>query len=441
MALEGTLKDFSLADIFQLIGLQRKTGILTLQSEIDTVTVTFLDGKIVGAESVEKKLEDRLGRVLVKRGYISNEQLEEALAMQRETLQRLGYILIKNNVLSQEELKKALQDQINQILFRLFRWKEGYYHFRQEKTVHFDKENITPISAENILMAGVQIVDEWPRIEERIPNMELVFRKKAVPPGFKIITKHEEEESDFTLLEEAVDEADHVPEKESTDLDSVITLSREEEMAYALVDGDRTVQAIVDACHQGEFETLKAIYSLLELQLIELDQSELPEKYEEIGEKDRFEFIKKNVGFIVVLGVLAVAFVFLPFNPLGAVKGLFDNLSLFFHPRVQSNPAVFEEFNRLKFDRIQYALKIFYLNNRSFPSSLDRLVNDKYLTQQDILDVWGNAFDLSSSDLDNEIRSAGPDGIMHTPDDISVKEILIDNLNESVFFPHDLKQG
>ena len=35
MALEGTLKDFSLADIFQLIGLQRKTGILTLQSELE----------------------------------------------------------------------------------------------------------------------------------------------------------------------------------------------------------------------------------------------------------------------------------------------------------------------------------------------------------------------------------------------------------------------
>ncbi len=33
MALEGTLKDFSLADIFQLIGLQRKTGVLTSAHE------------------------------------------------------------------------------------------------------------------------------------------------------------------------------------------------------------------------------------------------------------------------------------------------------------------------------------------------------------------------------------------------------------------------
>ena len=33
MALEGTIKDFGLPDIFQLIGLQRKTGHLTLINE------------------------------------------------------------------------------------------------------------------------------------------------------------------------------------------------------------------------------------------------------------------------------------------------------------------------------------------------------------------------------------------------------------------------
>ena len=31
MALEGTLKDFALPDIFQLIGLQKKTGMLYLK--------------------------------------------------------------------------------------------------------------------------------------------------------------------------------------------------------------------------------------------------------------------------------------------------------------------------------------------------------------------------------------------------------------------------
>ena len=41
MALSGTLKDFALPDIFQLIGMQRKTGLLTLESDRETVSVVF----------------------------------------------------------------------------------------------------------------------------------------------------------------------------------------------------------------------------------------------------------------------------------------------------------------------------------------------------------------------------------------------------------------
>jgi len=363
MALEGTLKDFSLADIFQLIGLQRKTGILTLQSEIDTVTVTFLDGKIVGAESVEKKLEDRLGRVLVKRGYITEEQLDEALETQRETLQRLGYILIKNNVISQEELKKALHDQINQILFRLFRWKEGYYHFRQEKTVHYDKENITPLSAENILMAGVQIVDEWPRIEKKIPNFDLVFRKRPLPPGTRIETRHEEEDSDFTLLEEAVEEI--LPEEDEADPDeNIISLSHEEELAYALVDGDRSVQIIIDSCHQGEFETLKGLFSLLNSELIEFTESDIPEKIEEEKETQSFEGLKQIVIYSSIAFIfLALLLVFLPFNPIQAVDNMADNIGNIFHPTVNKKTMLFNDLNSINLNKIHFAIKIYYLTN------------------------------------------------------------------------------
>src|SRR5512145_578631 len=112
MALEGTLKDFSLADIFQLIGLQRKTGVLTLRGKDDTVTVTFLDGKVVAADSLNKRLENRLGNVLVKSNTLTQEQLGQALEIQKETLQRLGFILTHYKIISQEALRSALQLQI-----------------------------------------------------------------------------------------------------------------------------------------------------------------------------------------------------------------------------------------------------------------------------------------------------------------------------------------
>jgi hypothetical protein len=95
MALEGTIRDFGLPDIFQLIGLQRKTGLLTLVNERDdeSVTVTFENGMVVMADSSARRLEDRLGNVLVKQGKITRERLDEALGVQRQTLQRLGHVL------------------------------------------------------------------------------------------------------------------------------------------------------------------------------------------------------------------------------------------------------------------------------------------------------------------------------------------------------------
>src|SRR5579862_1626120 len=100
MALEGTIKDFGLPDIFQLIGLQRKTGVLTLKSDKESVTITFENGMVVMADSSAKRLEDRLGYVLVKQGKLTKEKLEEALQTQKATLQRLGHILTTQNAIT-----------------------------------------------------------------------------------------------------------------------------------------------------------------------------------------------------------------------------------------------------------------------------------------------------------------------------------------------------
>ncbi|MET0405181.1 MAG: DUF4388 domain-containing protein, partial [Cystobacter sp.] len=54
MALTGTLKDFGIADILQLIGQQQKTGVLALTHKDDSVHVAFKDGNIVKAESAHR---------------------------------------------------------------------------------------------------------------------------------------------------------------------------------------------------------------------------------------------------------------------------------------------------------------------------------------------------------------------------------------------------
>ncbi|HSN67665.1 MAG TPA: DUF4388 domain-containing protein, partial [Thermoanaerobaculia bacterium] len=261
MALEGTLRDFSLADIFQLIGLQRKTGMLTLKGKDDTVTVTFLDGKVVGADSLNRKLENRLGTVLVKTGYLTPEQLAQALEIQKETLQRLGFILTHHQIISQEELRDALQLQNMQIIYRLFRWKDGEYHFSQETVIEYDHDNVTPVSAESILMEGARMMDEWPIIEKRIRSYSMVFRHKAVGQEIAVVEDEDADEVDF-------DPGAGAKKKKKPGGDK-IRITPQEKMIYDMVNGKATVAEIIESSRLSEFDTAKALYELLSRDLIE----------------------------------------------------------------------------------------------------------------------------------------------------------------------------
>jgi hypothetical protein len=257
MALEGTIKDFGLPDIFQLIGLQRKTGTLTLQSDKEEVTVTFENGMVVMADSSAKRLEDRLGHVLVKQGKLSAARLEEALQTQKATLQRLGHILVTSNAISSKDLRDALQVQVSQIVFKVFRWRDGEYLFAPTDSVDYDRDNFAPMSADFILMEGIRMVDEWPIIEKKIPSMDLVFRP-VVDHALIEVVEADGEESTFGSLTDA----------KRAGASSKIRLTRQEENIFRKVDGTRTVQGIIDATGLPEFETCRTLFDLLTRNLI-----------------------------------------------------------------------------------------------------------------------------------------------------------------------------
>src|SRR5512137_1054241 len=107
MALEGTFKDFGLADIFQLIGLQKKTGVLTVRGEGGRlVTVSFEKGAVVFADEFQRTEAERLGNVLLRTGLMNKEQLDQAIAVQKSTSQRLGHVLVGQQLITQQALSQ-----------------------------------------------------------------------------------------------------------------------------------------------------------------------------------------------------------------------------------------------------------------------------------------------------------------------------------------------
>ena len=137
MALEGNLKDFSLADMFRLLSSGQKTGTLYMTRSEAEGRVCFKKGRVYFASSNYNR--ESLGKRLVKSGVISEKQLRQALGLQKiqkkeKAGRRLGQILVDEGYLEGKILENFIQDQINDTLFDLFRWEEGDLRFEAEGT-------------------------------------------------------------------------------------------------------------------------------------------------------------------------------------------------------------------------------------------------------------------------------------------------------------------
>ncbi|MCX7894537.1 MAG: DUF4388 domain-containing protein [Thermoanaerobaculum sp.] len=380
MALEGTLRDFSLADIFQLIGLQRKTGVLTLRSQEDVVTISFLDGKIVGADSLNKRLEDRLGQVLLKSKAISREALERALAVQRETLERLGHILLTHGFLTREELSKALQQQILQLIYRTFRWQDGDYHFAQEATVDYDQELVTPMPTESILMEGARMLDEWPIIEKKISDRTAVYVPTKAAEHVEVASEEDAEE----LIEFEFEQAP-LPLPEAAPA-ATIRVTPVEHHVLQLLTGANTVDDVVRASMYGEFDTCKAFYTLLNRGLIRrASRSELAQAQQAvILEEPVTEGERVGVPWLLaLLAPLLAASLFLSIkNPANILLG----------PAPSPLPHVVESASFVRMWGVVQVLHSVAHLTGSYPDSLAELTQQGFLSTSLLHDPWNQPY-------------------------------------------------
>lgn len=400
MALEGTLRDFSLSDIFQLIALQRKTGILMLKGKDDAVTISFLDGKVVNADSEKRTLENQLGNVLLKRGAVSESRLREALQLQRETLQRLGYILIKEKIITKEELREALTQQILEIIYKVFRWRDGEYHFSQETTIEFDREAIIPLTAENILMEGAQMMDEWPIIERKIPSSKIIFEKTPITQKVEIADEKEEDTFDF-------DFADEPEDKKTSPAEDSITLPSQVFTIYEIVDGKKTVADIVEMSRYNEFETYKALFELLTRNLIqEVEVEEEIEALEEMEEEAEEEVPEKKRTILlpaVIVVVFALIGVFLrPHNPLNGWGYLFSKHDLV------DECLYTASMNRII--HLEKAMSIYAEVFLKYPDSLDKFIETHLTAEETLVDPWDRSYVYLHEDRNYYLYGFEPDG-------------------------------
>ena len=232
MALQGTLSEFGVAEILQLLGNQRKTGRLSLSPEKsgNRVTIHFIGGQIVRVDVERRAQRMLIGEMLFRSGQLSRNELDSALKIHKKTLRRLGDVLVDEGLLGNDAVQKAVDLQANEVLYQLFEWREGKYHFEPADGV--GEAVITPLSPESVLLEGFKLLDEWPLIRARVNNYRVVFRAVHGPADLGAST-------------------------------GVKNLSTKEVQILGLVDASRNVNEIIDISGLGEFETCKALAALM----------------------------------------------------------------------------------------------------------------------------------------------------------------------------------
>jgi uncharacterized protein DUF4388/tetratricopeptide repeat protein len=240
MAIEGPLKELGIHDVFQLLDLSRKTGVLRVSSQLrqNAGTVVFDQGAVVFAEI--KSNPHPLGSVLLQAGKVLEEDLHRARDMQKGgDKRRLGEILVAIGAVSQRELTRQVRAQVEAVVFELMSWSEGYFSFEEGAPAEPMAEVEMRIPVEAVLMEGARRIDEWSQIQTRIPHLGIVPRLSAADGGS--LDLHPDE---WTIL--------------------------------AVVDGERDVREVALAIGRAEFEVAKILFGLAAAGVVGLEHPHRP---------------------------------------------------------------------------------------------------------------------------------------------------------------------
>ncbi|UCH77373.1 MAG: DUF4388 domain-containing protein [Candidatus Coatesbacteria bacterium] len=200
MAVIGNIRDLTLVDLFQIVQLGRRTCVLTVDDEYGVWYRTYFEeGFVVYADS--NKRYAPLGEDLVHAGVIRRDQLQAALAEYAGLggdRPRFGTFLLHRGTISRETLVEFIQRKIKIKLFDMFLIEEGTFTY--ELTPYRLDEDITvSISVTELVMESTKRVDDYKRLQRRIPSVDLIVRKETRPLAELLRGDYE-----FTELEQEI---------------------------------------------------------------------------------------------------------------------------------------------------------------------------------------------------------------------------------------------
>ncbi len=316
MPIEGDLKSINFSSILQLISQERLTGVLKIKRKNELVDIGFIEGYITGAFFEKGEKTERLENYLVRSGIIKKNLFEMIQEIHEETKRPIMNIIIDDKYLTIEEIERIIKFKIQEVVDEVFTWQEGEFKFEQGAVIYPKSIIRIKLNTENIVIESARRFDEWPRIINQIPSSDLVY-KKVERPELKL------------------------------------KLPDDELQVLSLIDGQRSVNDLIEISGLGKFHTYSCLYHLLTTGQIELSYAKPTPKIVKPKKEISLKFLSTP---IMILLFIAVVFIEL----------LLGN---FVSKKLNFSFSIFEQ-SFSESDYYDYKKVFFYKHNR-LPSTLE----------------------------------------------------------------------
>jgi hypothetical protein len=170
MPLNGDVKTFPLAAIVQMVNDERKTGILIVSTSRRRCSIYFREGNIIHVRGNTDK-ELKLGALLKANNLISEDRLEDMLAVSKAMEKRLGILLLEREYIELDKLVSIIHLQFKEIVSTMLSWDDAKFSYKDGLDGFTDE-----IKCE---VDPVRLVLEAKKREEfkgLIPNDQVVFQ-------------------------------------------------------------------------------------------------------------------------------------------------------------------------------------------------------------------------------------------------------------------------
>lgn len=383
MALQGSLSDSGFSDILQFIAHQKKTGILHLKLEEEGAQVCFEEGHVAHAEFVGRETPDAFLAAV----DWTPEQFEAVQQQQAETGQSSAEILIEMGLLTADDYTEIANLQIKEIVYELFSWRTGRYHFEPVDLSGFQFA-IEPLSVESFIMEGYRRIDEWPKLRTRFPDMQVVYHV-IKDPG-EGLTGEQLLDAQMDAAFGGFDEEGDEGFGESFGEAASSALTEQDRKVAALCDGIRTIDRLSGLSRLGLFETLSSLGHLLDGGYIEPVP---PRELEECWTSQASPLWMRVVAAVAVFMVVGLYFLILPRSK----AELSQNAQHVFESHTEHLRA-----NHVV--AVEAALEVFRLERGHYPESLDELTAVKLLPKDALTLPDGKTLDYVSVGNDYVLR-------------------------------------